>query len=125
MNKMSAVNANLTQAAEKFIRRMLRFSVGPAAGFRLKVRPGGCSGLATEFDLASEPGSNEVVWEYAGLRLFVDASSCVLLNGATVDFAESFSHTGFVITTQGAGYAGCTPSSALVSIEAILQRSYT
>ena len=50
MSEQAEFNIELTQAAEKFIRRMMRFAAGPEAVFRLKVTPGGCSGYAVEFD---------------------------------------------------------------------------
>jgi iron-sulfur cluster assembly accessory protein len=117
MSEQAEFNIELTQAAEKFIRRMMRFAAGPEAVFRLKVTPGGCSGYAVEFDLAESPGANEVVWERAGLRLSFDHGTCLLLNGGKVDFIESLSHAGFVVTTPGKSAECCSPASNLVSVE--------
>lgn len=113
------VDTQLTPAAEAFIRRLFRFAAGPEAGFRLKVAPGGCTGLATEFDLVNSPDAGDFVWEHEGLRIFVAAGSRKLLDGATVDFVESRSHTGFVIRTKGAAPAACTPHSSLVTVESL------
>jgi len=104
----------LTPAAEKFIRRMMRFSTDQRAGFRLKVRPGGCSGFAVEFDLAPEPAFNESVAEPAGIRIFLDAESRMIVGGATVDFQETLAHTGFVVTRAGAPIQSCSSSPSLV-----------
>ena len=112
----------LTSAAEKFIRRMMRFNEDAKAGFRLKVRPGGCSGFSVEFDLAGEPGLDEVVWEHAKLRIFLDPASCLLLNEAVVDFVDSRSLTGFVITTPGGTAQACSPASTLVPVDALIRR---
>jgi iron-sulfur cluster assembly accessory protein len=112
----------LTPAAEKFIRRMMRCGTGTLSGFRLKVRPGGCSGLAVEFDLAAEPGINEIVWTHSSLRIFLDSASCLLLNGTIVDFIESRSLTGFVVTTPGRIADACAPASTLVSVDALVKR---
>lgn len=122
MNKTADVNMTVTPQAETFIRRMLRFAPGTEAGFRLKITPGGCSGLAADFDLVAEPASNEIVWQYAGLRIFLDTKSSQLLNGATVDFVESRVHTGFVIATQGASQAVCSTTAPLVGIKALTRR---
>jgi iron-sulfur cluster assembly accessory protein len=91
-------------------------------GFEFKVRPGGCSGFAAEFDLVGGPRSDAFVWEHEGLRIFLDIESHRLLDGATVDFVETLSHTGFVIKTQGAVPAVCAPTSQLVSIESMVRR---
>ncbi len=115
-------NAHLTPSAESFIRRLYRFAVGTEAGFAFKVRRGGCSGFAAEFDLVSGPKADDVVWEHEGLRIFLDRESCTLLDGATVDFVETLSHTGFVIKTQGTAPTACAPTSQLVSIESMMRR---
>jgi len=117
-----SVKMELTPAAEKFIRRMMRCNTASNSGFRLKVRPGGCSGLAVEFDLAAEPEANEVVWTHSGLRIFLDSVSCLLLNGSVVDFVESRSHTGFVISTPGTTAQACAPASTLVPLDALVRR---
>lgn len=116
------MNTTLTPAAEKFIGRMMRFTADSNSGFRLKVRPGGCSGLAVEFDLAPEPGLNDVVWEHAELRIFLDSKSCLLLNGSVVDFIDSRSLTGFVVTTPGRTAQACAPASTLVPVESLTRR---
>jgi iron-sulfur cluster assembly accessory protein len=110
----------LTQAAERFIRRMTRFSVDAKAGFRLKVRPGGCSGFAVVFDLAGEPGPGESVCEQSGLRIFLDAESRLLLNGVKIDFKETVSESGFVVAAEN--QQACGSNSAFVSVQALTHR---
>ena len=86
----------LTPAAVKFIARMLRFSGSPTGGFRLEVKPGGCSGLAAEFDVAAAPSEGDRVLDVDGVRLFLPASNGDLLDGVTIDFADSRMESGFV-----------------------------
>jgi hypothetical protein len=59
------MNLTLTPAAEKFIRRLLRFDGGPSAGLRLRVSPGGCSGIAADFNVEKAPGPGEKAFEIA------------------------------------------------------------
>jgi iron-sulfur cluster assembly accessory protein len=122
MSETKQISMELTPAAEKFIRRMMRCGTSSISGFRLKVRPGGCSGLAVEFDLAAEPAVNEVVWTHSELRIFLDSTSCLLLDRAIVDFIDSRSHTGFLITTPGGAAQGCSPASTLVPVDALVRR---
>jgi iron-sulfur cluster assembly accessory protein len=110
----------LTPAAKAFVRRMSRFAAGTESGFRLVVTPGGCSGFATTFDLISRPEASDSVWEFEGLRIFVGQESRRFLDGAIVDFVETLSHTGFVITTDGPAPSACAPLSKLVSIEPLV-----
>jgi iron-sulfur cluster assembly accessory protein len=121
MAHTAQISAQLTPAARAFIRRICRFSVGPEAGFQLKVTPGGCSGFATAFDLAAKPEPDDYVWECEGLRIFLASETRRLLDGATVDFVETLSHTGFVIKTTGAAPAACAPLSNTVSIESLVR----
>jgi len=122
MNETEQITMELTPAAEKFVRRMMRCASDANSGFRLKVRPGGCSGLAVEFDLAEEPGANEVVWKHSELRIFLDSASCLLLKGSVVDFIDSRSVTGFVVTTPGGTAQACAPASTLVPVDALVRR---
>lgn len=119
-NKANA-NALLTPKAEDFVRRMMRFTRDPRAGLRLKIRPGGCSGLAVEFDLANEPEAKEMTWEYAGLRIFLDSSSLLLLDGATVDFRDSLAQSGFVVTAASGAAQACSSASTLVPIGSLVR----
>ena len=46
----------ITPRAAKYMRRMVRFGEGSAAaGFRLTVKPGGCSGFDSSFTVAEVP----------------------------------------------------------------------
>lgn len=121
MNATRQIPMEFTPAAEKFIRRMMRCVSDANSGFRLKVRPGGCSGLAVEFDLAAEPTADETVWTHSELRIFLDSASRLLLNGATVDFTDSLALTGFVVTRPGITVQACAPASTLVPVDALVR----
>jgi len=86
------MNFALTPAAERFIRLMLRADGAPGSGFRLAVSPGGCSGLAADINVRREPEASE----RNGLRLFLPAESRILLDGVTIDFADTPAQTGLV-----------------------------
>ena len=90
------MNFTLTPAAEKFIRFMLRADGAAGSGFRLAVTPGGCSGLSSDIAVAATPAPGEAIVERNGLKLFLNAESRLLLDGVTIDFADSAAHTGLV-----------------------------
>lgn len=108
------MNIAITPAAEKFIGRMIRFGGVPGGGFRLAVSPGGCSGLAAEFSVESEPRSGEAVLEHNGVKLFLPAESRLLLEGVTVDFADTPTESGLVFRDpKGTGsVCGSQPSAS-------------
>jgi len=102
------------------MRRMVRMGGGQAAGFRLEVSPGGCFGLAAQFDVESRPRLDDVVLESNGLRLFMSQESHRLLEGATVDFVDSRTHSGFSIIAPNAAKA-CASSAASVPAVATVE----
>jgi iron-sulfur cluster assembly accessory protein len=119
-------NVTLTPAAEKFMRRLVRFSEHPAGGFRLSVVPGGCSGYASEFTVEAAPKGGDSELGFNGLRVFLPAESRLLLDGVTVDFTETPMQSGLAFINQNAETCGCSsagpakaPAQATVSISSI------
>ena len=93
---MQDLNVTITPAADKFVRRLLRFDGGPDSGLRLMVAPGGCSGLSAEFVVADAPATNETVHETNGLKFFLSSESNTLLKDVTMDFVETPTSSGFM-----------------------------
>ena len=90
------MNFEITPAAEKFIRLMLLADGAPGSGFRLVVSPGGCSGLAADISVLPAPAPGDAIVERKGVKLFLPAESRILLDGVTIDFADTASKTGLV-----------------------------
>jgi iron-sulfur cluster assembly protein len=90
------VQLNMTRSAERFIRLMLLADGGPESGFRLVVSPGGCSGLSADISVKAAPEPGDKVVQHNTVRLFLPAESRILLDGVTVDFAETPTQTGLV-----------------------------
>jgi iron-sulfur cluster assembly accessory protein len=101
------MNLTLTPAAQKFIRRMIRFNGAAGGGFRLTVTAGGCSGLAPEFEVEAAPRSGDAVLEYGDIRLFLPAESRLLLDGVTVDFVETATQVGLVFHDPKSANCAC------------------
>lgn len=108
----------LTPAAERWIRRMLRMSGVASAGLRLRVKLGGCAGLAAEFDVEAAPLPGDTVWQSPAGAIYLDAASEKLLSRATVDFVDSLAQSGFVIRTPEPSGGCCSSVPQLVSIGA-------
>jgi len=107
------MNVTITPTAEKFIKRVMRFSGGPDYGFRMTVRSGGCSGLSAEFNAEAEPKAGDGVFEFFGIRFFLPAESRLLLEGVTIDFVDSPTQSGFVFldSKNTCGCGGKTPEA--------------
>jgi iron-sulfur cluster assembly protein len=99
------MNFTMTPAAEKFVRRMIMFSGG--GGFRLAVTAGGCSGLAAQFEVEGAPRAGDSIYEYKDLKFFLPAESRLLLDGVTVDFAETATTSGFKFVDPKQASCGC------------------
>ena len=115
------MNITITAAADKFIRRMVRFAGKPGDGFRLTVSPGGCSGLASNFTVERVPVPGDAVLEQNGTRVFLPLETQLLLEGAMIDFVETVKESGFVFRDVASGSRGCgseAPKAGLVSIGA-------
>jgi len=112
------MNVTISPAAEKFIRRMIRFNGGGAeSGFRLVVTAGGCSGLASEFSVESAPLAGDSVLECNGIKLFLPAESRLLLDGVTIDFADTLMNSGLsFIDPKATGCACSSTSPAIASV---------
>ena len=109
----ATVNIAITPAAETFIRRMVRFGNAPAGGgFRLEVSPGGCSGLEAKFDVVSEPLAGDAVLKHNGLNIFLPVASRLLLEGVTIDCADSPTESGFVFHDPRSSGSSCGTSSS-------------
>jgi iron-sulfur cluster assembly protein len=102
----------VTTAAMKFIQRMLRLSGIAGSGFRLAVTPGGCSGLAARFVVEGAPRAGDAVIEHGGIKFFLPAESRLLLDGVTIDFAETPTQDGFVFHDPKAANCGCKSTDA-------------
>ena len=90
------MNFEITPKAARFMRMMVMSDGGPGAGFRLSVSPGGCSGMSAEIAVKAEPEKNDAVVVRDGVKLFLPAESRLLLDGVTIDFAETPTSTGLV-----------------------------
>lgn len=124
------MNITITAAAERFMRRMVRFSGAPAgAGFRLTVTPGGCSGYSSEFSVEPQLLAGDAKLDVNGLAVFLPAQSRLLLEGATVDFTDTPVASGLTFVVPQGGACACSTSStgapplAKVDVSSIARRA--
>ena len=86
----------------------------PAAGLRVSVSAGGCSGFQYGFELEDAPAAADLVVEAGGTRVFVDPVSLDLLAGAELDWNEALIGAHFVVRNpQAVSGCGCGVSFAV------------
>jgi len=68
----------------------------PNAAIRLGLRGGGCSGFSyvIEFD-DDPPRARDRVFEFDGVRIYVDPKSLIYLAGTVLDWEKTLMHQGF------------------------------
>ena len=71
-------------------------------GLRLGILGGGCSGLSYQFKFDRHARPNDKVFEYDGVKLFVDPKSYLYLHGLTLDYQESLLQSGFAFENPNA-----------------------
>jgi iron-sulfur cluster assembly accessory protein len=80
----------------------------PAAGLRVSVSAGGCSGFQYGFVLEDEAAEDDLVVEAGGTRVFIDPVSLDLLAGAELDWNEALIGAHFTVKNpQAASGCGC------------------
>jgi iron-sulfur cluster assembly protein len=81
-----------------------------AAGLRVGVKGGGCSGF--QYNLAfDEKRDGDEVFEASGLKVYVDQSSLPYVKGSVIDYVESLTAAGFQVNNPNVVAAcGCGSS---------------
>jgi iron-sulfur cluster assembly protein len=100
------------RALEKIRSGMAKEGISPEeGGLRLGVLGGGCSGLSYSIRFDTRPRERDRVYEFDGVRLFVDPKSFVYLNGMTLDYEQSLMKQGFnFINPNSTRSCGCGSS---------------
>ena len=65
------------------------------AGLRVGVVGGGCSGFSYSMSFENSSGLMDKVFDMDGLKVYVDATSVMYLNGCIVDYVETLEGAGF------------------------------
>ena len=103
----------LTERAIKRVRvAMAKEGVSPEeGGLRLGVMGGGCSGLSYSIKFDSRPRERDRIYNFDGVRVFVDPKSFLYLHGMTLDYEETLMRQGFnFINPNSTRSCGCGSS---------------
>lgn len=93
------------------VRRMMTKEQVNAAGMRVGVKGGGCSGLSYNLAFESQSRTGDKVFEREGIKLFCDLKSYIYLNGTVLDYDSGLMGKGFVFMNPNAKKScGCGSS---------------
>ena len=99
----------LTETAVSKVKEILSAQEPKPTGLRISVVGGGCSGFSYSMAFENDPGLLDKVYEFSGLKVYIDQASMLYLDGAQVDYVETLEGAGFkfenpnVRTTCGCG----------------------
>lgn len=85
----------LTEPATVKVREIMATQDPLPAGLRIGVVGGGCSGFQYSMSFENQSGMMDKVFSFDGLKVFVDATSLMYLNGCVVDYVETLEAAGF------------------------------
>lgn len=86
---------SISPPAAKEIKRLLSKHANQNVLFRLQTHEGGCSGLLYDMTFDRVVGSEDRVYNCAGIPVVIDAQSLNNISGLTVDYSEDLMGGGF------------------------------
>ena len=86
---------SLTPNAVSKVKEIMAQQNPVPTGLRVGVVGGGCSGFSYSMSFENGAGMMDKVFDMDGLKVYVDATSVMYLNGCIVDYVESIEGAGF------------------------------
>lgn len=85
----------LTPTAVAKVKEIMAQQDPMPAGLRIGVVGGGCSGFSYSMNFENAAGMMDKVFNFDELKVFVDATSLMYLQGCVVDYVETLEAAGF------------------------------
>lgn len=92
----------VTDSAAAKVKELLEQEDEDDLALRVAVRPGGCSGFSYEMFFDSDVSDDDTKVTFGQVEVIVDASSAMLLEGATLDYKDGLNQAGFAIDNPNA-----------------------
>ena len=108
-NKEFSMRIDLTPKAVEKVKQIMAQQEPAPAGLRVSVVGGGCSGFSYQMNFENQSNGVDKVYEFDGLKVFVDQASLMYIDGTKIDYVETLQGAGFkfdnpnVKTTCGCG----------------------
>ncbi|MEK6820929.1 MAG: iron-sulfur cluster assembly accessory protein [archaeon] len=107
-------HASIISLSEKAAEKVKEFMVKDGKhgyGLRVQVLPGGCSGYTYSLTFQKSGLDSDIKIESHGVVVYVDKMSEELIQGSTIDYAESLNGAGFTVNNpQVNSSCGCGKS---------------
>jgi len=86
---------SLTPTAITKVKEIMAVQNPAPTGLRVAVVGGGCSGFSYHMAFETNSNGTDRVFEYDGLKVFVDQMSLMYLGGVQIDYIETIEGSGF------------------------------
>ena len=87
---------SVTPKAIEAAKRQLAKRGTPDAAIRLGLKGGGCSGFSYVIEFSDDPPrARDRVFEFDGIKVFVDPKSLIYLAGTVLDWEQTLMYQGF------------------------------
>jgi iron-sulfur cluster assembly accessory protein len=93
--KPKAAPISLTASAIAKVKEIMAQQNPVPSGLRVGVVGGGCSGFSYSMQFENGAGMMDKVFDMDGLKVYVDATSVMYLDGCRVDYVETLEGAGF------------------------------
>lgn len=108
LEMVDVTTVHITDAAASTVKNLLTQKNVPDYGLRVFVSGGGCSGMQYGMALEAEARPYDHVIEASGVKVFVDPTSMMYIQGATIDYEDTMMGGGFKIENPNAvSSCGC------------------
>lgn len=104
------MTVTLTPSAAGRVHKFLE-SRGKGLGLRVGVKTSGCSGMAYTLEFVDEAREEDQIFESHGIKVLVDPTSLVYLDGTELDYTKEGLNEGFKFSNPNAkANCGCGES---------------
>jgi iron-sulfur cluster assembly protein len=104
------MSVSLTPQAASRVQKFLS-SRGKGLGLRLGVKTSGCSGMAYTLEFVDEALPEDIIFDSEGVKLLIDPTSLVYLDGTELDYTKEGLNEGFKFNNPNAkANCGCGES---------------
>ena len=101
----------VTHSAVNQIKKMMTSRPNMPHGIKLGINTKGCSGLSYTLEYVDNVDTNDEVFEFDDIKIFVDPKSSLFLIGTQMDYVEGELESGFkFVNPNEKGRCGCGES---------------
>jgi len=86
---------SLTEVAASKVKEIMSQQNPAPAALRVAVVGGGCSGFSYHMAFDNQENPSDNVYEYEGVKVYVDQMSEMYLDGVQIDYIETLEGAGF------------------------------